>query len=118
MNDKDAEFKRKLTSVHTKIISEEEVTNVRNKFYEDIDFLFEEAIQRHRNSGTGDIPWWIWALLAWFASDNVMNWIASPILFYPLLMLGMICAVLHSMGVLSILLDLAFPIVKSTVNNL
>lgn len=101
-----------------KIITEEEVTSVRNKFYEDIDFLFEEAIQRHRSNSTGDIPWWIWALLAWFASDNVMNWIASPILFYPLLMVVMLIVALHSAGVLGIILDLALPMMKSTVNGI
>ena len=100
-----------------KIITEEEVTSVRNKFYEDIDYLFEEAIQRHRSSSTGDIPWWIWAMLAWFASDNVMNWIASPILFYPLVMVCTLIVALHSAGVLGIILDLALPIVKSTING-
>lgn len=88
-------FKRKLSSVSFKIISEEEITNVRNKFYEDIEFAFEEAIARHRSSSTGDVPFWLWVLLAWFASDNIMNWIASPILFYPLLLLASLCLVLH-----------------------
>ena len=94
-SNEDTAFKRKLSSVDLKIITEEEVTNVRNKFYEDIDFCFEEAIARHRSSSTGDVPWWLWALLAWFASDNIMNWIASPIIFYPLMMVLSVCVVLH-----------------------
>lgn len=88
-------FGSKMSTVHLKILSEEEVGRVRNKFYEDIDYLREEAIQRHRSSSTGDIPFWFWVLLAWFASDNIMGWIASPILFYPLLLISAICLVLH-----------------------
>ena len=91
---------------------------MRNKFYEDIEFCFEEAINRHRSSSTGDVPWWLWVLLAWFASDNVMNWIASPIIFYPLLLLCSIAIVLHQMGILGVLLDLSFPIIKGTLNSL
>lgn len=33
-------FKRKLSSVHYKIINEDEITSVRNKFYEDIEFSY------------------------------------------------------------------------------
>jgi hypothetical protein len=88
-------FKRKLSSVHYKILTEDDVTNVRNQFYLDIETLRTEAIDRHKNNSTGDIPWWMWVLLAWFASDNIMNWLASPIFFYPLIMLGSICLVLH-----------------------
>ena len=88
-------FKRKLSSVHYKILSEDEVTNVRNKFYEDIEMLRSEATDRHRNNSTGDIPWWMWVLLAWFASDNIMSWLASPLFFYPLIMIASICLVLH-----------------------
>jgi hypothetical protein len=88
-------FKRKLSSVHYKILTEDDVTNVRNQFYLDIETLRTEAIDRHKNNSTGDIPWWMWILLAWFASDNIMNWLASPIFFYPLIMLGSICLALH-----------------------
>jgi hypothetical protein len=88
-------FKRKLSSVHYKILTEDDVTNVRNQFYLDIETLRTEAIDRHKNNSTGDIPWWMWVLLAWFASDNIMNWLASPIFFYPLIMLGSICLALH-----------------------
>lgn len=91
----DMNFKRKLSSVHFKVITEEEVTKVRDKFYEDIDFAYEEAIARHRSSSTGDVPWWIWVLMAWFASDNIMGWIQSPIIFYPMLMLSAFAIVLH-----------------------
>ena len=113
----DLAFKRKLSSVHYKILTEEEVTTVRNKFYEDIEFCREEAIARHRSNAAGDVPWWMWVLLAWFASDNIMNWLASPLFFYPLILLASVCLVLHQMGILSLLVSIAMPFVKGTVNG-
>jgi hypothetical protein len=53
----------------------------------------------------------MWAFLAFFAADNVLTWIASPIMFYPaILILGML-AMIHSLGLMHIFL----PIVKQTI---
>jgi hypothetical protein len=93
------------------------VTNVRNKFYEDIETSLEEAFTRHRSNTSSDIPWWMWILLAWFASDNIMNWLASPIFFYPLIMIGCLCLVLQSMGILGLMLGLMKPFIKGSVNS-
>jgi hypothetical protein len=29
------------------------------------------------------VPWWLWALLAFFAADNLMSWLSSPLIFCP-----------------------------------
>jgi len=42
----DMAFRRKLSSVHSKIITEDDITTVRNKFYEDIESAYEDAIAR------------------------------------------------------------------------
>jgi hypothetical protein len=31
---------------------------------------------------------WFYAVFAWFASDNIISWLSSPILFYPLMLIG------------------------------
>lgn len=67
-----------------RVISEETMNQVRQKFLSDAEFVYEEALLKHRNIGTGGIPVYIWVALAWFASDNILGWFASPILFYPL----------------------------------
>jgi len=28
------------------------------------------------------VPWWLWALLAFFAADNLMSLLSSPLIFY------------------------------------
>jgi hypothetical protein len=49
--------------------------------------------------------------MAFFAADNIMSWISSPIVFYPtMLMLGFF-AVIHSMG----LTNIVMPLIKQTI---
>lgn len=71
-----------------RILTEQEISSVNTKFLEDIDFTFEEALARHRNIVMQDIPMWMYVLLAWFASDNILGWLSSPLLFYPLVIIG------------------------------
>lgn len=113
----DLAFKRKLSSVHYKILSEDEVTKVRNKFNEDTDASLQEALDRHRNNAAGEIPWWMWVLLAWFASDNIMNWLASPIFFYPLILIASIVLTMHHLEILPYVLSLLMPTMKSVING-
>lgn len=51
-------------------------------------------------------------MLAFFAADNVLSWIASPFIFYPLMMILGVIAMLYSMGLGTII----FPIFRQSVN--
>lgn len=57
---------------------------MRQKFSRDADMMYEEALLKHRNIAQGGVPVYIWVAMAWFASDNILGWFSSPILFYPL----------------------------------
>ena len=71
------------------------------------------AIRDHKNIQDTKVPVWLWVALVWFASDNVAGWLASPIFFYPLVIITGICVVLHQMGVLRLLIDLGLPSAKA-----
>lgn len=77
-----------------KVLPEQEIKVVQNKFLDDIEFMHEEAIARHRNIATTKVPILLWIALAWFASDNIMGYLASPILYYPILILTGIAVIL------------------------
>jgi hypothetical protein len=51
-------------------------------------------------------------LIAFFAADNVLSWISSPIIFYPLMFVVGIISLLYSMGLGGIML----PVFRQTVN--
>lgn len=72
----------------------------------------EEAIRKHHNVQATSVPWWIYALMAFFAFDNVLSWLSSPIFFYPVIMIGGVIAILFSMG----LGPLIKPVVRQTAN--
>ena len=87
-------MKKSSTFTCLKILAEADITKVNTKFLEDIDFVHEEAIARHRNIAPNKIPILMWIALVWFASDNIMGYIASPIMYYPLLLLSGIFVIL------------------------
>lgn len=88
------------------------MNRVRDKFQEDIDFVLEEAIRKHHNVQATSIPWWIYLALAFFAADNILSWISSPFIFYPLIMVLGVISILYSMGLGGIML----PIARQTTN--
>ena len=49
--------------------------------------------------------------MAFFAADNVMSWLSSPLMFYPFMLLLGVYAVIHSLGMAHIVI----PIVKQTI---
>jgi len=105
-------MRRSMTQIYERLLSEQELNKVKDKFYEDIEFVLEEAIRKHHNIQATSIPWWIYLMLAFFAADNVMGWISSPFIFYPLMLILGGVAMLYSMG----LGPLLGPLARQTVN--
>ena len=101
-----------MTEIYDRLLSEQELNKVRDKFYEDIEFVLEEAIRKHHNIQATSVPWWIYLLLAFFAADNVMGWISSPLIFYPLMLIFGSIAMLYSMGLGSLMGPLARQVVN------
>lgn len=110
--------KRTMSISNNRILSEEEVARVREKFYEDIDFVYEEAIARHRNVSNNNVPTWLWVVLIWFASDNIIGWFSSPILFYPLVLIIGVLFMAFQLGLMPILMDIGLPVVRTNVNTI
>lgn len=108
----DYAFKRSVTEIQERLLSEQELNKVRDKFYEDIEFVLEEAIRKHHNIQATTVPWWIYLLLAFFAADNVMGWLSSPLIFYPLMLVFGAIAVLYSMGLGSLM----GPLARQSIN--
>jgi len=55
---------------------------------------------------------WIYVMLAYFAYDDIFRMIMNPILFYPIMFVTSIVAMMYSMGLGPVLI----PAVKQTVN--
>lgn len=116
--DSQVSVKRTMSLSSSRILSEEDLSKVESKFAEDVEFVFEEAIRAHKNTAQESVPFWLWLALAWFASDNIMGWIASPIFFYPLVLIAGVCVILHQLGILELLVGMGMPVVRQNVNNI
>lgn len=99
------------------VITVEEINRVREKFVSDMDFAFEEAIQKHRGISSSAVPIWLWAVLLYFASDNILGYMASPILFYPMVLIGSIVFCAWQLDVLFLLIEIATPQVRQAINQ-
>lgn len=98
--------------MYARLLSEQEINKVRDKFQEDTDFVLEEAIRKHHNIQATTIPWWIYLLLAFFAADNVIGWLSSPLIFYPIVLILGGVSLLYSMGLGPVI----GPLFRQTVN--
>lgn len=90
-------------SFHTskeQLLSPNDITRIRDKFEQDCEHALEEAIRLHHNVYSTGVPIYFWALFIFFAYDDIFKWLASPILFYPLVFLATIAALMQSLGLL------------------
>jgi len=92
-----------------RILTDEEVSRVKQKFDEETDFAYDEALRAHKNISDTKVPIWIWILLAWFASDNIAGYLTSPIFFYPMIILAGIAVIMHQLGILMLFIDMGIP---------
>jgi hypothetical protein len=65
------------------------MAKIRDKFDKDIGDILEEANDKHRNFSKSGVPIFFWFIFLFFAYDDILRYIGSPILFYPLLFILM-----------------------------
>jgi len=82
------------------LLSPEDITRIKDKFEDDCEHAFEEAMRLHHNIYGSGIPVYFWALFLFFAYDDIFRWLASPIFFYPLIFLATLAGLLQSLGLL------------------
>ena len=96
----------------SRLMSEEQINQAKDRFLEDANRALEDALRLHANIGNDGVPIWFWALFVFFAYDDVLRMLLSPILFYPTMLVVSVAGLLYSMG----LGPLFVPVVKSQVN--
>lgn len=61
---------------------------VKQKFNEAAEQEHNDAIRKHYDSRSGNIPLLFWVVLLFFMYEDVFRWIGNPLLLYPLLLIG------------------------------
>ena len=95
------------------LLSEAEITKCKDRFREEAEKIQEEALRIHRNESVGGTPWWMIGLLVYFGYDDVYRMLMSPILFYPVMLIVTMVALLYSMGLGPVMI----PLVRQQVNK-
>lgn len=89
------------------LLTEDEITKVKDKFEDDWDHALEEAKRLHHNIYGGGIPYYFWIIFVFFAYDDILRWLSTPILFLPLVFLATAALLLQSLGLLMPLIQTA-----------
>ena len=87
-----------------------------NLFKTETDHELTEAIARHNNMSAGGIPTWFWCVFLWYASDNFIGYMSSPICFYPLCLIATAGIVCYQLGILWIVIETYKPIAQMQIN--
>jgi hypothetical protein len=103
---------RSLSMRYDQLLTDQQMNQVKDRFNDDSQNALDEAIRKHHNIVTSGIPVYFWALLVFFAADNILGWFYSPFLFYPMAFLATVFGVVYAMG----MGDIAIPLVKQFVN--
>ncbi len=63
------------------IFNSEEQDKLKNRFKEKANGILESAFNKKYNRNTlQNVPKWFWLILAFFAYDNVLNWMSHPLI--------------------------------------
>lgn len=95
-----------------KLLSESDINRVKDQYYDDAELQLDDAMRRHSNISTGSTPLWGYVLFVYFAYDDILKWCATPLLFYPLVLIFSVLATLYSMGLGPVMI----PTIRTTVN--
>jgi len=79
-------------------LSQQEISKIKDRFYDDINLALEETKRKHHNIAIGGTPIWLYVILAYFAYDDIFRMCMNPMLFYPIMFVTSIVSMLYSLG--------------------
>ena len=80
-------------------MSPDAIDKAKDRFFRDCDNFFDEAMDLHDGKGSGQVPTLLWIVLAYFAYEDILTWLRSPVLFYPLVCVTGILCIIYYMGI-------------------
>lgn len=113
-NDKDEGAGMASPSIlYDKLLSEQEINKVKDRFKDDVEEALDEAVKKHHNMSSGGTPTWLYVLILYFAYDDVWRMVWNPIIFTPLILIVSVFGLIFASG----LGPVVFPQIKQEVNK-
>ena len=79
------------------LLTEKEIETLRNKYEENINEIYEDALRRHNNIKQTSIPLWAWLLLIYVSYQDIYQMITGHAIIYIIIVVG-IFGVLNFLG--------------------
>ena len=96
-----------------KLLSEQDINRVKDRFNSDVDTLLEDAIKKHHNIADGGTPMWLYLILFYVAYDDILRMMWNPFLFTPIMLIISGIGFMYSMGLGPVII----PMGRTTVNG-
>lgn len=80
------------------MVEPQEYQRIIIQFQDETENEYQSALNKKKGLDLKSIPKWFWFILLFFAYDNLLVWFSTPIIFYPLLLIGIIVALLYAAG--------------------
>lgn len=97
------------------LLDSQTLARAEDRFKDDSEQLLEDAKRAHHGFASGGIPIYFWILLVFFGYDDLLRYCGSPIVFYPLLLIGSLIALMFSLGMGSAF-NVAIPVARHSAN--
>ena len=97
-------FNRKYSMQYARLLDEEEINRVMDRFTDDTEAMLEEAIRKREEFKQSKVrvPWYLWVLIGIFAIDDILDWIHTPLILYPLILVIGVYLGLQYLGMQSV----------------
>ena len=79
------------------LLNEKEIETLKNKYDENINEIYEDALRRHNNIKQTSIPLWAWILLIYVSYKDIYDMITGHAIIYIIIIVG-IFGVLNFLG--------------------
>ena len=79
------------------LLTEKEIETLRNKYEENINEIYEDALRRHNNIKQTSIPLWAWILLIYVSYQDIYHMITGHAIIYIIIVVGLF-GVLNFLG--------------------
>jgi len=99
--------------LYDKLLSEQEINKVKDRFKDDAEEALDEAVKKHHNMASGGTPTWLYVLILYFAYDDVWRMVWNPLIFTPLILVISVFGLIFASG----LGPVVFPQIKQEVNK-
>ncbi|EAR99602.2 ROOT HAIR defective 3 GTP-binding protein (macronuclear) [Tetrahymena thermophila SB210] len=70
------------------LLDTSQINKIKQQFIDESEEEYNQVLRQRNTSFNTNVPKWMWVVLVFFMYDDVLRWMANPLLLYPIILLG------------------------------